>query len=385
MSQTSELESELNFEELLKPTGPACLIVTAKLAPIADVDRFQPAGFPEVGHVIYRAPRKDGRTEDVCIIDSPASMANHLETVCCQSATDPALHEDLVGLPYVSCVTDRDDGKRDRVVCTTLTEGHRIASDYFLDGLLEPLVLQPEHKDGKKKIEAAWEGKRFRTQLREDFGVKEVEKDKRYFLYPDNWWMIYATIFRYDPNSLLHGVLFAKEQIKISRILTAHLEAIGAARVGRSGVKFDRLGKTTSGQPIFSVDEETAREIRATFILDLALLRSYGRGESGLSATHKRLLLDLAIWKVARLLGQPFRYRTQCHLKCESESVSITAGEEAATKLPTVAMKESIERCEFKNGVTSVYYPASKLFKAAVVETTEGTAPEDEGSESEEE
>lgn len=391
MSQTSESNlkkpSELNLEKLLEPTGPACLIVTAKLAPVADVDRFQPAGFPEIGHVIYKAPRKDGRTEDVCIIDSPASMANHLETVCCQSATDPALHEDLEGLPYVSCVTDRDDEKRDRVVCTTLTEGHRIASDYFLDGLLNE-VRKEESEEGKgkkkKKVEAHWEGEVFRARLRKDFGLQEVEKDKRYFVYPDNWWTIYATIFHYDPNSLLHGVLFAKEQIKISRILTAHLEAIGAARVGRSGVKFDRLGKTTSGQPIFSVDEETAREIRATFIVDLALLRSYGRGKWGLSAPHKRLLLDLALWKIGRLLGQPFRYRTQCHLECETGSVSCTAGEQTATKLPTIAIKESIARCEFKAGVTSVYYPAAKLFKAAVVETTEGTVPEDEGSEGEE-
>ena len=288
----------------------------------------------------------------------------------------------------MSCVTARDDGKRDRVVCTTLTEGHRIASDYFLDGLPAP-VWKEEIEEGKgnkkKKVEAHWEGEAFRARLRREFGLQEIEKDKRYFFCPEDWWTIYATIFHYDPNSLLHGVLFAKEQIKISRILTAHLEAIGAARVGRSGVKFDRLGKTTSGQPIFSVDEETAREIRATFIVDLALLRSYGRGESGLSAPHKRLLLDLALWKIGRLLGQPFRYRTLCHLKCESESISITAGEEqTATKLPMVAIRESIARCKFKNGVTSVYYPAAKLFKAAVVETTEGTVPEDEGSESEE-
>src|SRR6516165_6263570 len=95
MSQTNESKkpSELDLDKLLDPTGPACLIVTAKLSPVGDLDRFQPAGFPEVGHVIYKAPRKDGPAEDVCVIDSPASMANHLETVCCQSATDPALHE----------------------------------------------------------------------------------------------------------------------------------------------------------------------------------------------------------------------------------------------------------------------------------------------------
>lgn len=375
MSETNEL----NLEKLLDQAGPACLIVTAKLAPVADVDRFQPAGFPEVGHVIYKAPRKDGRAEDVCIIDSPASMANHLETVCCQSATDPALHSDLEGLPYVACVTDRDDGKRDRVVCTTLTEGHRIASDYFLDGLLDAVWKEGSQEGKKKKVEAHWEGEAFRTRLRKEFGLQEVEKDKRYFLYPDNWWTIYDTIFRYDPNSLLHGVLFAKEQIKISRILTAHLEAIGAARVGRSGVKFDRLGKTTSGQPIFSVDEETAREIRATFIVDLAMLRSYGRGESGLSAPRKRLLLDLAIWKIGHLLEQPFRYRTQCHLSCES--VSLTAGEQKAATIPKVDIKRSIARCEFKSGVISVYYPASKLFKVGEADTTEAKAPEESDSE----
>ena len=194
--------------------------------------------------MIYRAPRKDGRTEDVCIVDSPASMANHLETVCCQSATDPALHPDLEGLPYVTCVTDGSDGKRSRVVCTSLTEGHRIASDYFLDGLLDE-VWKGEAEEGraKKKVEAHWEGEAFRVRLRKEFGIQEVEKDKRYFLYPDNWWTIYNTIFRYDPNSLLHGVLFAKEQIKISRILTAHLEAIGAARVGTFRREVRQVGK----------------------------------------------------------------------------------------------------------------------------------------------
>lgn len=372
MSETNRLR----LEELLHPSGPACMVVTAKLSPVGHLDRFQPAGFPEVGHVIYPAPRKDGRSENVCIVDSPASMANHLESVCCQSPTDPTLHTDLDGLPYVVCVTDRNGGgKRDRVVCTTLTEGHRIASDYFLDGLLDP-VWHDERKEGKKKVEGHWEGEVFRNRLRREFGIQEVEKDKRYFLYPDNWWTIYQTIFGYDPNSLLHGVLFAKEQIKISRILTAHLEAIGAARVGRSGVKFDRLGKTTSGQPIFAVDEETAREIRATFIIDLALLRSYGRETLGLTTAQKCLLLNLAVWKIARLLESPFRYRTQCHLG--RESVSIVAGEQNSEILPDVNIQESIKKCEFRAGAFPVYYPSSKLFKVGESDGTDTASPDDE-------
>src|SRR5262249_40597085 len=185
------------------------------------------------------------------------------------SPTDISLNENLSGLPYVVCTTDREartegdtivlDPKdpKNRIIATTLTEGHRLASDYFLDA--KPLA-------GGKVEESS-----FREILRKAFKIVEVKKDKTYFIPADTWWSIYDAIFKYDPNSLIHGVLFAKEQIKISRLLTAHHEALGASRVGRSGVKFDRLGKTTSGQPIFAVDEETAHQIRATFILDLAL------------------------------------------------------------------------------------------------------------------
>lgn len=118
---------------------------------------------------------------------------------------------------------------------------------------------------------------------------------------PATWWNVFRTIFRYDPNSLVHGILFPAMGIKLSRVLTAHLEAFGADRVGLSGVKFDKLGKTTSGQPIFSVDKETAREIRATCVIDLSLLRSFGNGTNGLNDNQKLFLLELALWKIGRL------------------------------------------------------------------------------------
>lgn len=342
----------------LQPTDPVCLIIKATLSPIGNTDRFQPAGFPEVGHVIYDAPRSDGNgnrfKEKVCIVDSPASMANHLETVCLAGQGSMELHLDLKNLPYVVCQTD------DNVdVVSTFTEGHRLASDYFLD--------------------ATQDGNSFRDVLRRGFQIVEVKKDKTYFIPPSKWWDIYKTIFKYDPNSLVHGVMFAKEQIKISRLLTAHLEAFGASRVGRSGVKFDRLGKTTSGQPIFSVDEETAHEIRATFIIDLALLRSYGRAENGLSENQKKLLLDLALWKIKQLLSHPFRYRSQCFLGCEDVIIETETGTLAEPQqasdngehptlpslLSSVAIGVSIAACGFTNdSTTRVYYPADDLYKA---------------------
>lgn len=393
------MNKELNLNNLIAQDGPTCLVIKATLEPVGEQDRFQPAGFPEVGHVLYDAPRGKNGKEKVCIIDSAASMANHLEAVCLAGPNDTALQADLAGLPYVVCTTDRkfevENGTiklnpqdaHDKAVVTSLTEGHRIASDYFLDGWLNPTWVVEQKKEkkvkGEKKeetIPAHWEGEKFRQRLRQEFGIVEVEKDKRYFIHPEDWWSIYQTVFKYDPNSLVHGILLAKEQIKISRLLTASLEGFGAARVGRTGVKFDRLGKTLSGQPIFAVDEETAREIRATFILDLALLRSYGRDENGLNDDQKKLLLGLALWKIKSLLAQPFRFRSQCHLRCTGVVLSSDSlAEETSNQqvlpalLSNLSIADLIAACQF-NGETStkVYYPADVLFK--VGKETEATA-----------
>jgi CRISPR-associated protein Csb1 len=406
-----ETENPAKFwdaHNLLKPDGPVCLIIKATMGVAADLDRFQPAGFPEVGHVIYDAPRSAGSSEKVCIVDSPASMANHLEQVC--MSDEEALHPDLAGLPYVKCVTDRNpvieggnvtlkaDDPRDRVVTTSLTEGHRIASDYFLDA--SRLTSRNES-----------EGESLRGLLRREFQIIEVKKDKTYFIPPEAWWSIYGILFKYDPNSLVHGVLFAKEQIKISRVLTAHLEAFGAARVGRSGVKFDRLGRTTSGQPIFGVDEETAREIRATFIIDLALLRSYGRdGQDsstglGLNTKQKELLLALALWKIGKLLACPFRYRSGCQLRMREVAFTSDSHREGdqplANELPGIDIRQAISGAYPKPSqlsesgqaapyepVTRVYYPFDQLFKTGKADsapTASDADAGDEGSEGESE
>ncbi len=49
--------ANLALEKLLQIDGPTCLIIRASLEPVGGVARFQPAGFPEVGHVLYDAPR----------------------------------------------------------------------------------------------------------------------------------------------------------------------------------------------------------------------------------------------------------------------------------------------------------------------------------------
>lgn len=388
-------DSDLN-KKILKG-GP--LVLTATLRPVAGLDRFQPAGFPEIGHVIYKAPRKGNFFENVCIVDSPASMANHLESVCMRGPHDYDLVEELAGMPYMRCVTGNpDSGKISEngreVVVTSLTEGHRIASTYFLEGQtldgsgrLQTKKVKRKEKDKKtgkdqeKEIDAPLP---FEDILIEKFGIV-LANSKRAHPPAAKWWNVFQTIFQYDPNALVHGVLFPKYQIKITRFLTAHLEAFGAARVDRSGVKFDRLGKTTSGQPIFAVDDETASEIRATFILDVALLRSFGRmdkgngsgGEKvhGLSDKQKEFVAALALWKIDWLLKSPFRYRSGCHL----ELVSLKQGklndksEKNEDKRPDVKfdvdIKATINSAAFRAEgdqtpiVTDIYWSHDELYR----------------------
>jgi len=358
---------KLTPSEVMKGESP--LVLTATLVPIAG-DRFQPAGFPEIGHVIYKAPRKDNQTESVCIVDSAASMANHLETVCQRGAHDLDLVEELAGMPYIRCVTNTTEGKeptKDReVVVTSLTEGHRIASSYFLDGV----PLKGDGAKGENKFETDLVGK---------FGIVLPGSSKAHPP-PDKWWSVFRTIFEVDPNSLVHGVLFPQWQIKIPRVLTAHLEAFGADRVDRSGVKFDRLGKTTSGQPIFAVDDATATSIRATFVLDVSLIRSFGRKkgdkELGLSEKQQLFLVALALWKVRRLLESPFRFRSGCHLRCTA-----IASPHSEVEID-VNIAQAIKDAEVgRFPVTDVFWPREELYREGQAEAARGTGEEEASEE----
>jgi len=366
------MPENISPDDVLKRKEP--LVLFASFEPIGGLDRFQPAGFPEVGHVIYKAPRSSGAVENVCIVDSAASMANHLESLCMRGAHDYELADDLQGMPYLRCVTgDLENGRlpaeRREVVVTSLTEGHRIASTYFLAGRTldgESLPVAPSNstkgKKAKSKADAAASGK-FEEKLVEEFGIV-LPGSSRAHPPADKWWNVFKAIFRYDPNALVHGVLFPQWQIKIPRVLTAHLEAFGASRVDRSGVKFDRLGKTTSGQPIFAVDDATAREIRATFILDTALVRSFGRtnGEVtlGLTQPQKEFLVALALWKIQRLREMPFRFRSGCHLKCAR--LTDDKGQEVTID---VNIQDAIKAAGFhKPEVTDIFWPKEELYRA---------------------
>ena len=356
------MSNMLNTAALLADANIHRLVLQATLVPVSG-DLFQPAGFPDIGHVIYDATRSDGSKEKVCVMDSAASMANHLEAVSLSSAQTLELHPDLEGMPYLQCFTDALGTKGGieptRLVVTSLSEGHRLASSYFLDD--KGRVI----RDNKVSND------NFLTMLRGGFGVQDLGK-KTHPL-PGDWWNVFRTIFRYDPNSLVHGILFPALGIKLSRVLTAHHEAFGAERVGLSGVKFDKLGKTTSGQPIFAVDKETAREIRATFVIDLSLVRSFGRGEHGLKNIQKEFILELALWKIGRLLSGPYRFRSGCDLRLEK----LTRIEDGTvSELPAKVLQRDIQSALANAGfetpqITQIYWPADELFKTGKDEDKE--------------
>jgi CRISPR-associated protein Csb1 len=154
-------------------------------------------------------------------------------------------------------------------------------------------------------------------------------------------------------------------------------------------VKFDKLSATTSGQPIFTRDEETAVEIRATFVIDLSQLRSFGHGGKGLSDAQKAFLLRLALWKIGKLVGSPFRYRSGCDLelfkltegrgetKAEVDPASLCAINAAA--ITTAAFRAGDDK---RPVVTQVYWKAGELFKEGKADApapTDGDGASTEG------
>jgi CRISPR-associated protein Csb1 len=148
------------------------------------------------------------------------------------------------------------------------------------------------------------------------------------------------------------------------------------------------------------VDDEVAREMRATFVIDLALVRSFGRGQKGnkdvkgLHEKQKELLVALALWKIGRLLRGEWRYRTGCDLECESLRLG-TGGSAPPVEpkdLASIDIKKYIQAGDFeKPDVTEIYWPAAELYREGDAATAPaageeaGGDHEEEGSEDDDE
>lgn len=320
-------------------TKQARLLLEAELEPVAG-DRFQPTGFADIGAAEYKLP--DGT--QMLLVESAQSVANRLERTCLEG-DGPEIDSALKGLPYVAA--ELEGAPEGEIRTSSLVEAHRVGSPYFL-----------LNKEFKARIadEMAYNPKR-----------------------PLNWKKIYATLFKYDPNSLVHGVflsLLDGGRVRVPRALTGFIEARNIERVVSGGVKnspVDPTGKLQvddapagekgvySNVP-YSRIEYTAARIRAYFNLDLSLIHGYGLGENA-----AKLLRSLAMLKMRRFLNMHLRLRTACDFKVKG---GILVEEPAGFSLPAEEkllkdVREGIDSCAklFADPAVTVLKTKVKLVK----------------------
>jgi len=260
------------------------LLVEAKLKPLQG-HRFQPTGFADLGPARYTLP--DGT--EMLLVESVQSVANRMELACWDTAKDDLI-AGLNGLPYIRVKKPGDNG----ALTNSVLEAHRINSPYILEG-------QDKSVFNKLKQEAA---------------SMEIG--------PVNIRTLATLVLRYDANALIHGIFLAKSELaggrlRLPRLLGGFIEALDVRPAESGGVKNDRVDpsgdtKQGFGNVPFHRTEFVAREIKAYFNLDLALLRGYG-----LDNNATQLLIALSLFKIRRLLSTGLRLRTACDLEMNGE------------------------------------------------------------------
>ena len=343
--------------------GKPRILIEAALKPVAGT-RIQPTGFPDLGPATYEDP--DG--VPTLLVESAQSMANRLEAVCWDEANDDLI-SDIKGLPYLKArLVDLGDGSD--TTCSVL-EFHRLNSPYFvqkpkdaqrsltLDGkwftelLKSELGLAAATAVGTKKG-----GKKQDAEPSSDQASGEKEPDEVAGVI--NLRKLAAVCFKYDPNSLIHGVFLEKiaGRLRHPRALSAFIEASGVCHADSGGVKFDRVlpkpsvagvdAKAGYGNVPFHRTEFTAKSIKAYFSVDLAQIRGYALGGD---ATH--FLIAFSLWKVRQFLDSNMRLRTACELELDKKGGGLQVKRPSDFSLPSSAdlselVGQLIKKCKPK-------------------------------------
>lgn len=281
--------------------------IKATLVPQDGKPYIQPTGFPDIGACIF----KDAQGQVRCLIESEQSMTNRLEGVCMTDAGDWA--DPWKALPLIE-VQDRS-GQR---IATNLTEPHRIASSYILEG-----------KIGQSTTT-------FRDILWGAIGMQGNPDEAKLPL--DGRKKLDKVIFALDSAALLHGYQFVQTSfvgMRQPRILNARIEATlgGDEEMNYGMVKVDTIEPDAAsekgankGQSIAPKRRIVWKEITAVFELDLLALKHLHLDES-----QKKFLLGLALWKIGAFLSDfpsfdprsrqtvgSLRLRSDCHLRFDS-------------------------------------------------------------------
>lgn len=271
--------------------APRVLLET-RLKPLQG-HRFQPTGFADLGPARYTLP--DGT--EMLLVESAQSVANRMELACLDASAEDLI-DDLRGLPYIRITTATN-----RHLSNSLLEAHRINSEYVM----------------KESRRGTGNGQ---TSFHDEFATEiGYEKDRRV-----DWKRFYAALFKYDPNSLIHGC-FLEEiggRLRATRILSGFIDASGVVGAESGGVKNNIVQpelKGGEGNVPFHRTEFVAKEIKAYFNLDLALLRGYGLDENA-----TKLLIALSLFKIRRFLSMGLRLRTACDLEIDGQLVVTRPG-----------------------------------------------------------
>ncbi len=308
------------------------VLLRAALKPVAGT-RIQPTGFPDLGPATYN----DANDVPMLLVESAQSMANRLEAVCWDEAAND-IAADLRGLPFVK-VSLVGIGDGTDTTCTIL-EFHRLNSPYIMSGVTK----------SKQPFDAVLKAELGLTAApgSEDEDVAGVVNLRR----------LAKICFKYDPNSLVHGVFLEKiaGRLRHPRALSAFIEAAHVGRADSGGVKFDRALPNPKGAGVdakggygnvpFHRTEFTAKSITAFFSLDLAQVRGYGLADA---ATD--LLIVFSLWKVRRFLDSTMRLRSACELEIDVEAGGVQGTQPEGFVLPsadelTGTLKTLIGKCK---------------------------------------
>lgn len=264
-------------------------VIRAELIPILGT-MFQPTGFPDLGAATFTRFDSGERVASL-LVESVQSMANRLEATAWGEATNEPVAA-VAGLPYVRVVRA---GSGEFLTSSRL-EAHRLASPYVHMSTL----------DGKPMFEEITR----RLAL-----VKDTPHDRR---------AMSLGVAGLDPFCLVHGAFFSHKdwwgQPKFMRAVSGVIEAYEVERAISGGRKSDRVrlgldgdkGATSEGfgSVPFHRTEWTAKTIRASFVVDVELLRSYGLPEP-----VTEVLETLALWEIRSLIDGGLRLRTACDLQ----------------------------------------------------------------------
>ncbi|MYK30343.1 MAG: type I-U CRISPR-associated protein Cas7 [Boseongicola sp. SB0670_bin_30] len=275
------------------------LLIEAELEPVQG-DRFQPTGFPNLGHARYESPDGGGA---MILVESAQSMANRLEAVCWDEVSEDWVGP-LKGLPYVKVV--ERDGDKEKFVTSSILEAHRINSEY--------IARSQEFKETVEKMIGFQKDRPF-----------EIRKQ------------LVPALLKFDINSLIHGVFLEEVAgvIRLPRVLSAFIEANDVKEARSGGVKLNRVEpslKEGEGNVPYPRDEWVAANMVAYFNVDLRQIYAFGLGDE-----VRQLLIALALFKIQKFLTVGLRLRTACDL----DLTRITVTRPKSFTLPDLADLEA--------------------------------------------